>query len=136
MANDINPLLALDSGAPTDGMHFDQPWQARAFALTMALIEDNLFTFHDFQQALIVQVKRVEAGGCISDNTDYYTCWLKALGVLIEARGALHKDTLARLEVSVVEDAASRKAHQRAKSRDADGNLLIAPLIVDMGTKS
>lgn len=133
MANDYAPLLALEMRAPIDAMQFEQPWEARTFALTMALIEHNLFSFYDFQQALIVRVKRAETVGCISDNTDYYTCWLQALEGLVETAGVMHHDVLARLEVSVVEDAASRKEHQRIKARDAEGHPIAAPYVVDPG---
>jgi hypothetical protein len=42
-------------------------------------------------------------------------------------------ERLSLLERDVVDDAASRKVHQRMTSRDENGRLRIAPLVVDPG---
>lgn len=110
---------------------FAAPWEARAFALTLALSERGLFTLSDFQKLLIARVENFEKQSCIVDDEAYYTCWIEALGDILEVHGFWKWQHIARLEVQVIDDAASRKAHQHGKARDENGRLRIAPIVVD-----
>ncbi len=130
MTESITSLIAHSS---PEGAVFKAPWEARAFALTLALSERGLFTLKDFQAALIARVGSFEKASCIVDDEDYYTRWVEALGDILEARDLLAPQRLADLEVQVVDDAESRKAHQHGKARDESGRLRIAPLVVDRG---
>lgn len=127
---DAAPLSTLLE-TPLDEVVFGEPWAARAFALTLALSERELFTLKDFQAALIRRVGSFERAACLTGDTDYYTQWIEALGDLLAERGVLSEARLEWLEEQVVDDAASRKAHQHASSRDANGRLRIAPLVID-----
>lgn len=132
----MTDLAALLAPPGPDGAVFAAPWQARAFALVVALSERGLFSLRDFQAALTARIGRFETAGVIEDATDYYTRWIEALGDLLAARGMAADEHLHRLEAAVVEDAASKKAHQMAHARDEAGRLRIVPLVVDPAPES
>ena len=112
---------------------FAQPWEARTFALTLALVEQKLFTLQDFQQALIARIAIHEASTCIVGTEDYYTKWIEALEHLLESKGLLKAKRLSDLEKEIVSEAASRKDHQHSMARDEAGQLKILPITVDAG---
>ncbi len=121
--------MLRDGNAAPDAA-FSEPWMARAFALVLALSEKGLFTLKEFQAALIETVGRHEKAGCIAAETDYYTRWLEALTMLLRGRHLLSDDVLDVTEHAVVAAATARKAHQHQTSRNPDGSLRIAPLLV------
>ncbi len=55
---------------------FAEPWQAEAFALTVALHDKGLFSWGEWAQTLSAEVK---APGAAQDGSDYYDRWLRAL---------------------------------------------------------
>lgn len=55
---------------------FAEPWQAEAFAITVALHERGLFNWNQWAEALSTQVKA--PGG-----DDYFAAWLTALESLL-----------------------------------------------------
>ena len=116
------------------GPVFAEPWQARAFALALALSERGHFTLKDFQRVLISRISNFEQSQCLEGTTDYYTRWLEALAELVGRGHRVPGERLHHLEHELVDDAVSRKAHQRVSSRDADGRLRIAPITIDDGT--
>lgn len=63
---------------------FAEPWQAQAFALTVALHDGGLFSWNEWAQALSVEVKDPDAA---PDGHDYYERWLAALEKLLAAKG-------------------------------------------------
>jgi nitrile hydratase accessory protein len=63
---------------------FDAPWQAQAFAMTVALHERGLFSWGEWAEALSGEVKKPDAA---ADGHDYYAHWLAALEKLLAARG-------------------------------------------------
>ena len=128
---DLRELLGR-YGAVDDHV-FAEPWQARAFALALALSERGLFSLRDFQAALIERITWFEKSQCIAGTADYYTRWIEALEDLLSHKNMLPIERLSLLEREVVDDAASRKVHQRMTSRDENGRLRIAPLVVDPG---
>ncbi|MFC0243802.1 nitrile hydratase accessory protein [Rhodopseudomonas telluris] len=112
---------------------FAEPWHARAFALTLALSERRLFSLRDFQAALIGKINSKEKLACIVGSDDYYTLWLAALESLLAQKKVSLGERLSLFEHQVVDDAESRKIHQLTTSRDKDGQLKIAPLVIDGG---
>ena len=68
----------------TDPRPFDEPWQAEAFAMVVALHERGLFTWPEWAEMLSAEVKRP---GAAADGSDYYDCWLRALEMLLASRG-------------------------------------------------
>ncbi len=63
---------------------FAEPWQAEAFALTVALHDKGLFSWGEWAQTLSAEVK---APGAAQDGSDYYDHWLRALEKLLAAKG-------------------------------------------------
>ena len=66
------PDLPQDDGGPV----FREPWEAQAFAMTVALYEAGKFTWPEWAEALSAELK---AAGAEQDGHDYYRHWLKAL---------------------------------------------------------
>ncbi|HTQ23212.1 MAG TPA: nitrile hydratase accessory protein [Candidatus Binataceae bacterium] len=67
---------------------FGEPWEARAFAVAVALCEAGQFQWADFQQSLIDEIAAAERAGAVTaGGADYYRHWLSALVRLLEARG-------------------------------------------------
>lgn len=61
---------------------FDAPWQAQAFAMTVALHDAGLFTWPEWS-ALLGEV--LEGGA--PDGSDYYQRWLIALERMLVSKG-------------------------------------------------
>ncbi|CAH2403285.1 nitrile hydratase accessory protein [Mesorhizobium ventifaucium] len=67
---------------------FAEPWQAEAFAMTVALHDKGLFSWSEWAGALSAEVKQP---GAASDGHDYYEHWLAALENLLSAKGVAGK---------------------------------------------
>lgn len=63
---------------------FAEPWQAEAFAMTLALHERGLFSWNEWAQTLSAEVKKP---GAAPDGSDYYDHWLRALENLLAGKG-------------------------------------------------
>src|ERR1700730_2579279 len=72
-----------------------RPWQARAFALALALSERGIFSLRDFQVALIGRINSYEKGQCIAGTGDYYTRWIEALEDLLVQKKLLARTAFA-----------------------------------------
>ena len=80
--------------SPPDAPPFDEPWQAQAFAMTVALSERGLFSWSEWTQTLGAELaRRPDAAG----NEGYFLAWLAALESLIVARGLAGPDDLPAL---------------------------------------
>lgn len=67
---------------------FSEPWEARAFAVAVALSEAGQFQWAEFQQNLIEEIDAAEkTGRTTSGGADYYRYWLGALTRLLNAKG-------------------------------------------------
>ena len=67
---------------------FSEPWQARAFAVAVALCQSGRFRWAEFQQSLIEEIRAAEhSGGKTVGGADYYGHWLGALTRLLDAKG-------------------------------------------------
>lgn len=73
--------LPCDAAGPV----FAEPWQAQAFAMTVALHQKGLFTWNEWAAALSAEIK---AHGGADDGSRYYEFWLHTLEDLIVAKGA------------------------------------------------
>lgn len=67
-----------------DGPVFREPWEARAFAMTVALHERGLFTWPQWAQALSSQIATSRAAGDADLGDTYYRHWLLALESLVK----------------------------------------------------
>ncbi len=66
-----------------DGPVFKEPWQARAFAMTLKLAEAEVFTWNEWCEALSGQIKQAQADGDPDLGDTYYQHWLGALEWLV-----------------------------------------------------
>src|SRR5690606_13622320 len=96
-ANNMLPL-ALAPGMPrdADGPVFRQPWEAQAFAMTLALHERGLFSWVEWAEALAAQISAAQAAGDPDTGDTYYRHWLAALESLVARKGASSGGELAR----------------------------------------
>ena len=75
-------------GIPRDaeGPVFREPWEAQAFALTLALEERGLFTWGEWAAALGEEIRRAQAAGDPDTGETYYRHWLAALERVAEEK--------------------------------------------------
>ena len=79
-----------------DGPVFREPWEAQAFAMTLALHERGLFTWSEWATALGAEIKRAQAAGDPDSGETYYLHWLSALEKLVAEKGVTTMETLHR----------------------------------------
>jgi nitrile hydratase accessory protein len=79
-----------------DGPIFREPWEAQAFAITVALHERGLFTWPEWAAALAVEIKRAQGKGDPDTGETYYSHWLAALEKLVAEKGVTTQETLRR----------------------------------------
>jgi nitrile hydratase accessory protein len=89
---------------PGDDPVFREPWEAQAFAMTVLLHQQGLFTWTEWAQALSAQI------AAQSPETPYYQHWLAALETLVAAKGLSSPDELTRYQ-RAWEHAAHRTPH-------------------------
>ena len=106
-----------------DGPVFAEPWQAQAFAMTLALHEQGAFTWTEWASALTVAIRRAQSRGDPDLGNTYYQHWLDALETLLQAKGLAHADTLHALE-HAWEDAAERTPHGQTIELPAEARAL------------
>src|SRR5689334_25446595 len=68
----------------SDHLVFEEPWQAKAFALTVALHERGLYSWQEWSETLGAKIAAGEAHG---DASEYYRNWLAALEGLLAEKG-------------------------------------------------
>ena len=95
--------LAADLPPGVDAPVFAEPWQAEAFAMTVALHGKGLFSWSEWAQALSTEVKKP---GAAADGHDYYEHWLAALEGLLASKGLA-----AKADVDAMAEAWGRAAH-------------------------
>ena len=85
-------------GQPRDetGPVFREPWEAQAFAMTLALHERGLFSWNEWAHALAAEIAAVQAAGDADLGDTYYRHWLAALEGLISAKGVSSAAELGR----------------------------------------
>lgn len=91
VAAEVAPLPLGDDGAPV----FREPWEAQAFALTLALHGRGLFIWPEWAQALASEIRRARARGDPDDGSTYYRHWLAALEGLATGKGVTSDRALA-----------------------------------------
>ncbi len=86
---------------------FGEPWEAHAFAMTLRLHEQGLFTWPQWAATLAEEITRAQAAGDPDDGTTYYEHWLGALERLVAESGAASTDDQERMR-----DAWRQAAHR------------------------
>lgn len=89
---------------------FNAPWEAHAFAITVAMHRRGVFEWHEWAEALGAQIKRAQANGDPDDGTTYYLHWLAAIEALVQEKGLTDRDTLLHYQ-SAWQRAADRTPH-------------------------
>lgn len=90
---ELDPLahaaLAALPDIPRDreGPVFREPWEAQAFAMTLALHEKGLFTWPEWTDIFSAQIKADQKAGDPDLGDTYYLHWLRALEVLVARKG-------------------------------------------------
>ena len=87
---------------------FAEPWEGRAFGLTMALTDAGVIAYDVFREALISRIAAWEAAPRAEDYS-YYRCWLQAL-----------EQVLADAELVSSDDVVARAAHLAARPAGHD----------------
>ena len=92
--------------ADGDEVVFAEPWEARAFAITIVLHERGLYSWAEWTDSLATRIKAADAG----DGGTYYHHWLGAL-----------EDLLAQKGIGSAETARWRTAWRHAAQRTPHG---------------
>jgi nitrile hydratase accessory protein len=82
-ADSVAPIPRGDDGAPV----FAEPWEAQAFAMTLALHARGIFTWREWAGARADEIKRAQGAGDPDDGSTYYRHWLAALERLVADKG-------------------------------------------------
>jgi nitrile hydratase accessory protein len=93
-----------------DGAVFKAPWEAQAFAMTLALHERGEFTWKEWAQTLAAVIAEVRQRGEADTGEDYYRHWLTALERITARKGLVTRELLARRRHEW-EEAAERTPH-------------------------
>ena len=80
-----SPGMPKQGNSPT----FNEPWEARAFAMVVMLQERGLFTWPDWTAALAAEIALAQQRGDQDLGDTYYKQWLQALEKLLAERGAI-----------------------------------------------
>lgn len=105
-AADAIPSIPRDSDGPT----FREPWEAQAFAMTLALHARGAFTWPEWAEALGAEIKRAQAAGDPDTGETYYRHWLAALELMVARKGIATDASLHRYR-DVWERACLRTPH-------------------------
>jgi len=105
-ASEALPSIPRDA----DGPVFREPWEAQAFAMTLALHARGLFTWPEWAAALAEEIKRAQRAGDPDTSETYYRHWLAALERIVADKGVADVGTLARYR-DAWDHAADRTPH-------------------------
>ena len=86
------PSIPCDAEGPV----FREPWEAQAFAMTLALHERKLFTWPEWAATLSDEIKKAQAAGDPDTGETYYHHWLRALERIVAEKGVTDDKTLDR----------------------------------------
>jgi nitrile hydratase accessory protein len=93
-----------------DGPVFREPWEAQAFAMTLALHDRGLFTWPEWAATLADEIKRAQDAGDPDTGETYYRHWLAALERIVADKGVTDDATLTRYR-DAWDHAADRTPH-------------------------
>lgn len=108
MSEPVPPVPGLPCDA--EGPVFGAPWQAQAFAMTLALHQRGLFTWPEWAQRLAEQIRSDPAQPGEDAGDAYYRQWLAALERIVQGKGAASPQDLLRYR-QAWDHAAERTPH-------------------------
>lgn len=101
-----NPSIPVDRRGPV----FREPWEAQAFAMTLALYDKGLFAWNEWAAMLGETIQAARAAGDPDTGETYYHHWLATLERMVARKSVSSPDTLA-LYRDAWEHAAARTPH-------------------------
>jgi nitrile hydratase accessory protein len=98
----IDAVVRAIPGIPRgpEGPVFREPWEAQAFAMTLALHNRGLFSWSEWTAVLSDEIKRAQAKGDPDTGETYYRHWLAALESIVAEKRITDIATLARYRVA------------------------------------
>ena len=108
-ATDAVQSIPRDAAGPV----FREPWEAQAFAMTLALHERKLFTWTEWAATLAEEITRAQKTGDPDTGETYYQHWLAALERILSEKSVADGETLARYH-DAWDHAAERTPHGQA----------------------
>jgi nitrile hydratase accessory protein len=92
------PALRAAPGIPRDdaGPVFGAPWEAQAFAITLALEEQGVFDWEEWAEALGQEIRLAQEAGDPDLGDTYFAHWLRALERLVAGKQLTTAEALAR----------------------------------------
>ncbi|MBT5049899.1 MAG: nitrile hydratase accessory protein [Rhodospirillaceae bacterium] len=109
------PSIPRDDEGPV----FREPWEAQAFAMTLGLYQQELFTWNEWATALSAEIKRAQEAGDPDRGDTYYRHWLAALERIVSEKGVTDSATLGHYQ----------NAWRRAADRTPHGE----PIVLEPG---
>src|SRR5512140_1837169 len=103
---------AVPGGSEVSDPVFREPWEAQAFAITVALHQQGLFSWSEWAGELAAQISAAQSAGDADSGDTYYSHWLAALEKLVATRGASSAAELLRYR-QAWSHAAQRTPHGR-----------------------
>ncbi len=70
---------------------FEEPWEGRAFGVTVAMHQGDLYKWDEFSDRLITAIADVETSG---RGSSYYRQWLESMEALVVDKGLITKEEL------------------------------------------
>jgi nitrile hydratase accessory protein len=97
-ADAASRIAATVPGIPRDGDGpvFREPWEARAFAVALALHDRGLFTWNEWAAMLGDEIRKAQEAGDPDRGDSYYRHWLAALERMVAEKGVATAQMLAR----------------------------------------
>ncbi len=103
------PILASQP-QDDEGPIFNEPWQAQAFAMTLKLFEQGLFSWKEWAEQLHIEIAEAQKRGEPDLGDTYYHHWLAALEKIVAKKGALTQAELTQRK-KAWEDAIQQTEH-------------------------
>jgi len=85
-----NPDIPVDA----DGPVFREPWEAQAFAMTLALFDKGLFAWPEWAAMLGETIKAARAAGDPDTGATYYHHWLATLERMVTEKAVASRANL------------------------------------------
>ena len=92
VAIDNIPALPRDQ----EGLVFNEPWEAQAFALAVRLSEAGCFKWSEWVETLSQEIKAAQERGDPDLGDTYYHHWLNALERLCAEKGLAGREQISR----------------------------------------
>ena len=101
MANHESAIRAATAAVTSiprddDGPVFQEPWQAQAFAMALALQARGVFAWSEWAAMLGEEIRKAQAAGDPDTGTTYYRHWLATLERMVSEKGLTNPETLAQ----------------------------------------